>query len=201
MIGSPSLPVAPGYPDVRIVEISPTRVLAVDGAGMPEAVAADDPRGFQAAIQTLYPIAYTLHFALKRRGVEARVGTLEALWDVAPGTSPESATWTAIMPVPAEATGDEVEAAIAEVRRKKAPPAIDRVALVPFDEGLCAEIVHIGRYDAEQPTIARLHVAIAEAGCEMRGRHHEIYLSDPRRTPDERLRTVIRQPIARKAGA
>lgn len=199
MISTAMLPSAPDFPDVRFVDLSPTRVLAVDGTGMPDASAGDG--GFQAAIQTLYPIAYTLHFALKRRGVDARVGALEALWDVAPSATPATATWTAIMPVPAEATDDEVAAAIADVRQKKVPPAIDRVGLLPFHEGLSAEIVHVGPYDAEEPTIARLHGAIEAAGCKMRGRHHEIYLSDPRRTPPTKLRTVIRQPIERKTAS
>lgn len=211
MIHEAPLPSAPGFPDVRFVALAPTRVLAVDGTGMPEPTRPEattssatssgtsspiDPQAdFQAAIRTLYPIAYTIHFALKRRGVHAPVSAIEALWDIAPGTTPLAVTWTALMSMPPEASDDEISAAIEDVWRKKAPPAIDRVALVRFDEGLCAEIVHVGPYDAETPTIERLHAAIAAAGCTMRGRHHEIYVSDPRRTAASTLRTIIRQPV------
>jgi hypothetical protein len=88
-----------------------------------------------------------------------------------------------------------VEAAIADVRRKKAPPAIDGVRLEAFDEGLAVHVLHIGPYSAEKPDIDRLHARILELGCVPTGRHHEIYLSDPGRTAPEKLKTIIRQPM------
>jgi len=84
---------------------------------------------------------------------------------------------------------------LAEVRKKKDLAALDRVMFEPYHEGLSAQIMHIGPYAAEEPTIARLHRFIKENGYELSGKHHEIYLSDPRRTAPEKLRTILRQPI------
>lgn len=189
------LPTAPGYPDVRFLDVPRRRMFAISGSGSPEG----DP-AFRQAMETLYPVAYTLHFALKKaRGIRAPIGALEAVWyvegDAEPDTPGPSWRWTAMLPVPDEATDDEVVAAIDEVREKKAPAAIDRLAIEPLDEGLVAEITHVGPYDAEAPTIDRLRKAISVVGRLVRGPHHEIYLSDPNRTPPERLRTIIRYPI------
>jgi hypothetical protein len=101
--------------------------------------------------------------------------------------------------VPDQVSASDVEAARAELRRKRKPAALDRVRFERFEEGLSAQVMHLGPYDAELPTIERLHSFIADQGCEPRGKHHEIYLGDPRRTAPEKLRTVIRQPMTRKA--
>jgi hypothetical protein len=103
--------------------------------------------------------------------------------------------WTAILPLPAEASDDDVATASADLRRRRAPPALERLRVETLREGRCAEVLHIGPYDAERPTIERLHAAIAAAGHWPRGRHHEIYLGDPRRSAPQRLKTIIRQPI------
>lgn len=191
---------APRTGEVQFVHIDPRRVLAVDGHGTPGGPA------FQAAIGALYPVAYGLHFALRHRGINARVGPLEGLW-WQPGDLPVGAVqprqgdtgpwpWTLLIGVPVEATDAEVDAAIAAARAKRPSPALDRLRVVTLFEGDCAEVVHLGPYSAEGPTIARLHAAIEATGRAARGRHHEIYLGDPRRSAPERLRTVIRQPVA-----
>ena len=176
--------------------------MMIDGIGMPDETSGGGSTSFTAAIQALYGVAYTLHFELKKRGVAAAVGSLEALWSwgevegAQPLFQPDvTARWTALLPVPDEATAEEIDAAIAELRRKKDPPALALLRIETLAEGDCAEVMHVGAYDAEQPTIERLHAAIADAGRRPRGRHHEIYLGDPRRTPPQRLRTIIRQPI------
>ncbi len=189
------LPSAPGYPDVRFLDVPLRRMFTISGTGSPEG----DP-AFRQAMETLYPVAYTLHFALKKgRGISAPVGALEALWyvegDAEPDTPGPSWRWRAMLPVPDDATEDEIVAAIDEVREKKAPPSIDLLTVEPFDEGLAAEITHVGPYDAERPTIARLEEAIRAAGRLVRGPHHEIYVSDPNRTKPERLKTIIRYAI------
>jgi hypothetical protein len=189
------LPTAPGYPDVRFLVVPRRRMFTISGSGTPEG----DP-AFRQAMETLYPVAYTLHFALKRaRGITAPIGALEAVWyvegDAEPDTPGPSWHWTAMLPVPDEASDDEIVVAIDEVREKKAPAAIDRLGVEAFDEGLVAEITHVGPYDAEGPTLARLRKAIAVSGRLVRGSHHEIYVSDPNRTSPERLRTVIRYAI------
>ena len=186
---------------VRFLEVLDTRFFIVEGTGQ-----AGGPE-FTGAFGALYPVAYTVHFALKRRGVQAPIGALEGLfWIGEPGpitadqlaATPDPSigwTWRLMLPVPEEASAEEIEAAIAEVARKKAPPALDRLVVEPLVEGLCAQILHVGPYATEPGTIRRLHDAIAAAGLAPRGCHHEIYLSDPGRTDPGRIRTIIRQPV------
>ena len=207
---------------VRFLAVPSMRHLAVDGTGTP---GGDE---FREAFGALYPVGYTLHFALKARGVTASVGALEGLWWVdreepippeafgpagaaertgadaaamepaSPVAAAEPArpwSWRLLLPVPDEASDEEVAAAIAEVDRKKAPPALARLHVLTWEEGPSAQVLHVGPYDAEPATIASLHRAIADAGLRPRGCHHEIYLGDPNRSAPERLRTIIRQPV------
>ena len=182
---------------VRFLVVPRTRHFAVDGSGAP---GGDE---FREAFGALYPVAYTLHFGLRERGVQAPVGTLEGLFHVdgpaagvpAPDGAGDAWTWRLLLPVPAEATDDDIAAAIADVAAKKAPSALARLHVVDWEEGPSAQVLHVGPYAAEPPTIAALHAAITAAGLRPRGLHHEIYLGDPNRTAPERLKTVIRQPV------
>ncbi len=186
---------------VRLLEIPSRRYLAIDGTDQPGAT------GFREAIGTLYPVAYTLHFALKRRGVMAPVGALEGLyWIDQPGPisptqfaatpDPRAAwSWRLMLPVPDEGTDADVASAIDEVFAKKRPPLLDQLHAGTWEEGRVAQILHIGPYEAEAPTIERLHRAIADIGLRPRGCHHEIYIGDPNRTAPDRLKTLIRQPV------
>lgn len=186
---------------VRFLEVPKRRYLMIEGTAKP------GEQGFRDAMGTLYPVAYTLHFALKKRGVDAPVGGLEGLfWIGKPGPIDvpefEAASvsrrwsWRLQLPVPEAATAKDVAAAIDDVRRKKQPPLIDSLRCEPWKEGHVAQTMHVGRYDAEAPTIKRLHDAIAENGVTPAGCHHEIYISDPNRTAPEKLKTLIRQPVA-----
>jgi len=96
---------------------------------------------------------------------------------------------------PAHITTAHVATSAEQVRAKKNPPALDKLRFESFCEGLSVQIMHIGPYAEEAPTIRRLHEFAAEGGHRLRGKHHEIYLGDPRRTAPERLKTVIRQPV------
>jgi hypothetical protein len=199
-------PSAPSYPDVRFFEVPERSVLVVDRTGDPGAT-----DGFPSAIQTLYPVAYTMKFAVKERGLAFRMGMPEGLFSVDEGnpeafvtgpTIPSSWHWKAILEVPDAITQDDFAAAIEAIRakaqRKRAkplPPLLDDIRLERFEEGPVAEIMHVGPYEAEPPTIARLHAAISEAGLRMRGFHHEIYLGDPRKGDPSKLKTLIRQPV------
>jgi len=186
---------------VRFIDVPESRQFAVDSAGQP-----GGPE-FQAAFGALYPVAYTLHFALKKRDIDAPVGALEGLFwfdgteTITPssfsgeGPGPSAWRWSLRLPVPGPATDEEIRAAISEVARKKDPPTLARLCVVEWTEGPSAQILHVGPYSAEPPTIERLHAAIASAGLRPRGRHHEIYISDPNRAAPERLKTVIRQPV------
>jgi hypothetical protein len=108
--------------------------------------------------------------------------------------------WTLLIVQPDFLTEADFEAARAEARRKKGSPALDRVRLERFEEGLSAQVLHLGPYAAEAPTIERLHRSIAERGYRMAGKHHEIYLSDPRRAAPEKMKTILRQPVAPARG-
>ena len=89
----------------------------------------------------------------------------------------------------------QVDAAFEEVRRKKNPTALDKVRLERLEEGSSAQILYVGPFADVGPTIQRIHDFIHAAGKELCGKHHEIYMSDPRRTAPEKLKTIIRQPM------
>ena len=107
--------------------------------------------------------------------------------------------WTMMMMQPDAVTPEILISARQQALRKKALPALEKVRLESYQEGLSVQIMYYGAYADEGPTIARMHAYIRDEGYLPNGKHHEIYLGDPRRTPPEKLKTVIRQPV-RKAG-
>lgn len=184
---------------VRFVHVPYRRYLMVDGHEAPGGDA------FKQAISTLYPIAYTLHFKLRARGINAPVGALEGIyWQGAPGPiAPEAfaaglpgdaLNWLLMIAIPDAANDEEIASAIQAARAKADPTPLRPVRWEGWLEGDCAQILHIGNYDAEYPTIARLHEAIRDADYQPCGSHHEIYVSGPSSSP-ERMKTIIRQPI------
>jgi hypothetical protein len=182
---------------ITAVDVPPLSYLMVDGEGDPNKSPA-----FEQAIEALYSLSYTLKFSLKKspRPVDYGVMPLEGLW-WADGPRPfyeqeKSAwKWTAMILQPNFIGRKQVDAAFEEVRRRKNPAALDRVRLETLEEGTAAQILYVGPFAGEGPTIQRIHDFIHAAGKELRGKHHEIYLSDPRRTAPERLKTIIRQPM------
>jgi len=190
----------PSTREVSVVDVPPMNFLMIDGAGDPNV----SPE-YQQAIEALYSLSYTLKFMVKKSaGVNYVVMPLEGLWWTDdPGqfsmTNKDAWKWTAMIMQPEHVTPELFEEALAEVRQKKDLPALDRVKFEAYHEGLSAQIMHIGPYAAEEPTIARLHHFIRDNGYEPNGKHHEIYLSDPRRTAPEKLKTVLRQPIRKQA--
>lgn len=188
----------PGAKEPEIVEVPELNFLMVDGRGKP-----DTTGEFQEAIGALYPLAYGAKFALKKSGVDVRVMPLEALW-WSPGSSilktddPSRWRWTAMIMQPAQVTSRLIEEVRAEAMRKRPNPALPKVRLEAFREGTCAQVMHVGPYSAEKPTIEKLHAFIAAQGWKLAGKHHEIYLGDPRRAAPEKLRTIVRQPIAKR---
>jgi len=185
---------------VRFLEIPQRRFVMIDGEGQAGEVA------FTPRMPGLYATAWTLRFALKRRGVMTKVGPLEGLWwttdgatdlDAILGPDADHATWrwTLLIGLPDEADDSEVEAALAVGWGKLVAPFAASLRVEPFAEGPCAQILHIGPYATERPTIEALHAAILEAGLALRGRHHEIYLGDPQRSAPDKLKTLLRQPV------
>lgn len=180
-----------------LVEVPEMPFLMVDGKGDPES----EP--FQRAVEALYSLAYTVKFSRKKTGGEDFwVRPLEGLWSVeAPGCWDEASRsawlWTAMIPLPDSVTPDELDHAREEVARRKELPALDEVRLERWQEGLSAQIMHVGPYAEEPPTIAQLHEFVDASGYRLRGRHHEIYMGDPRRTAPENLKTILRHPVER----
>lgn len=186
---------------VRFLIVPERRYFMIDGCGAPGG------SSFQAAFAALFPVAYTVHYTLKRRGVAARVGVVEGLYWFGDAEVPVHTAafaqhdardwrWRLLLPVPEEATADEIQGAIAEVARTKAPPALEHLRVETWREGPSAQILHVGSYASETATIARLQDELAAAGLRPHGCHHEIYISDPNRTAADRLKTIIRQPVA-----
>lgn len=191
----------PSAKKVEVVDAPAMNFLMVDGVGDP-----NSSQPYMDALEALYALTYTLKFGLKQvEGVNYRVAPLEGLWwsdamDVFLAGAREKWQWTMMIAQPSVVTSEWVERASEEVRRKKNPPALQLVRFASFQEGLAAQIMHIGPYATEAPTIQRLHEFIHAQGGVFDGRvqkHHEIYLGDPRRAAPEKLKTVIRQPFTR----
>lgn len=191
---------APSSDDFALVEVPEMQYLAVDGHGDPNTAQA-----YADAIEALFGVSYTLKFDSKNTlGRDFVVGPLEALWradDMTAFTSrdKDSWDWTALIVQPDWITADMVDAAIAKLRSKKSLAATDELRLLTLNEGLSVQILHIGSYDDEAPTLDRLHHEYLPVnGLDFNGDHHEIYLSDARRTEPAKLKTVLRQPVRRR---
>ncbi|MGX5777285.1 GyrI-like domain-containing protein [Methylorubrum zatmanii] len=169
--------------------------LKVDGAGDPNSAAA-----YREAITWLYGVSYAVKFAAKALGQDYVVPPLEALWWADdPGSfvrrEKETWRWTVMIPAPDIVTDAMFEAAAAKIGAKLGPRPVS-LRFEPYAEGRSLQILHIGRYDDEGPTLARLHHEVMPGrGVTFNGPHHEIYLSDPRKTEAAKLRTILRQPI------
>ena len=184
---------------VRLLRIPPHRFVMIDGTGPPV------PESFGTRMPGLYGTAYGLRFMLKGRGIDGRVGPLEGLWWTTDGSrdldaifaAKETDTWrwTLMITLPPEATDDEVETQLAIARTRLHPTLAPSLRTEVFEEGTVAQLMHVGPYNEERPTIELLHAQIQATGFRPTGCHHELYLGDPRRAAPERLRTIIRQPV------
>jgi hypothetical protein len=183
--------------EVVQVDVPALRFLMIDGEGDPNT----SPQ-YAEAVEALFSVSYTAKFMLKKSAqqIDYAVMPLEGLWwsdDMSSFTSNDRSKWKWTMMIlqPHVVEDAVVHAAIAEVKRKKALPAIEALRLEHFTEGLCAQILHVGPFTEEGPTIQRVHDFI-EARSALTGKHHEIYLSDIRRADPSKWKTIIRQPMA-----
>ena len=181
-----------------IVNAPELAYLMIDGHGDPNTAAE-----YGEAIEALYAVAYSAKFAVKGSpdGIDYGVMPLEGLWwtpDMSKFTTENKSAWewTLMIMQPDQVTTEVFEDAWAKAAKKKSLAAIPKVRLERLTEGLVAQITHIGPYAAEGPTIQTLHAFIADRGYQRRGKHHEIYLGDPRRVDPEKLKTILRQPVA-----
>lgn len=179
----------------ELVEVPELSFLMVDGVGDPNTASE-----YTDAVGTLYAVAYALRFDLRRDGIDEKVMPLEGLWsggtEADVWSSRDDWRWTMLIAVPDAAEGAALDRALDRASSKRAPASLDRLRLERFAEGRAAQVLHVGPYgEAERPTVERLHEFIAAEGLRERGRHHEVYLADPRRTAPERLRTILRHPV------
>jgi hypothetical protein len=186
----------PSKKDFQIVEVPPLNFLMITGHGDPN-TAAD----YTAAVETLYGVAYKLKFHSKKSGQDYIVPPLEGLWwaknldSFTTSRDKSQWDWTMMIMTPDWITKEDYQLAL-EDSVKKDLPAIQKLRFDRYDEGLCVQILHLGSYDDEGPVLARLHKEwMPENGYKFNGKHHEIYLSDPRRVEPEKLKTILRQPI------
>nr|WP_277817955.1 GyrI-like domain-containing protein [Dietzia sp. CW19] len=184
-----------------MVEVPPMRFLTADGSGNPN-TSADYGR----VLEALYTCSYAVRAVARvELGRVHTVGPLEGLWyaddlGVFTARDKDAWAWTMMIWQPDRVTADMVASAVETVTRRKPHVAVDRVRLEEFAEGPAVQTLHVGPYDAEGPVIARMHEqAITGRGLIASGHHHEIYLSDARKTEPARLRTILRQPVASAA--
>ena len=185
----------------RLVKVPRQNFLAIEGQG--------DPSGtdFQQAVEALYSTAYTLKFMIKKgetklEPIDYKVPPLEAQWYAENMASFVSGRrdlwqWTAMIAAPEFITAKLVKDAIEVAKKKKPLARLSDVSLLKQSDGLSAQIMHIGPYSEEAPTIQRLHEFIKDSGYKLSGRHREIYFGDPRRSAPEKLRTILRQPCTK----
>jgi hypothetical protein len=178
------------------VDVPSMNFLMIDGIGDP-----NTSTEYKEAVETLYILAYAVKFAArKKQAVDYSVMPLEGLWwadDMTAYTAADrdSWKWTMMIMQPEVVTQEMVAEIREEVQAKKQPPALAKLRFEPLPEGLSVQILYFGPFKNEGPTIARLHTFIHDNGYTEAGKHHEIYLSDLRRTDPEKLKTVIRQPM------
>jgi len=186
----------PSAKQVAIINVPKMNFLMIDGKGDPNTA-----QEYKDAVEALFAVSYALKFMVKKeREVDFGVLPLEGLWwtsNVAKFSMEDKDKWkwTSLIMQPEYVADDFVSRAFEQVRKKKNPPALPKMRFEGFQEGLSAQTMHIGLYSAEGPTIENLHNFIKDNGYELRGKHHEIYLSDPRRSAPEKLKTILRQPM------
>ncbi|HZD11827.1 MAG TPA: GyrI-like domain-containing protein [Candidatus Binatia bacterium] len=194
---------APSAKKVELVDVPGLQFATIEGAieaGHEPGTSPD----FQQATEALYGIAYTLKFASKKRAdnpIDYPVMALEGLWWVDDSkfdiTVKDNWHWRLMILQPEHIDDEMFQEALQQLQRKRDNPALSRLSLQAFHEGLCVQTMHIGPYSAEPATVARMEAFAAENGYQMCGEHHEIYLGDPRRAAPEKLRTILRHPVQR----
>ena len=186
----------PSAKKVSIVDVPTMNFLMIDGQGNPNTV-----ESYGQAVEALYAVSYALKFMIKKGALAVDYGVmpLEGFWwgedmNQFSVDSKDDWLWTAMIMQPEYVTEELVNETRQLVETKKNPPALPLMRFEPYDEGQAAQILYTGPYADEAPTIQRIHQHIEDNGGQLQGKHHEIYLNDPRRTATEKLKTVIRQP-------
>ncbi len=191
----------PSAKEVSVVDVPKLKFIMLDGAIEPGKSPGNSPN-FELSMSALYSMAYTLKFMSKKREIDPIdyiLMGLEGLWWVEEGefdiNEPGNWLYTLMILQPDHITEEMFSLALEQLVKKKPNPFNNRLRLEAFHEGLCLQIMHIGPYSEEMRTIARMDAFAEENGYRMHGKHHEIYLGDPRRTDPSKLKTVLRHPV------
>lgn len=186
----------PPTKEVVEVDVPEMNFLMVDGRGDP-----NTSQEYAAAVEVLFQVSYALKFMVKKGSLAIDYGvmSLEGLWwadDMSAFTAGDKSNWlwTMMIMQPEFVSREMVDKAVQEVAKKKQPAAISKLRFEAFTEGKAAQIMHIGPFSEEGPTVEKVHVYIDARG-QRRGKHHEIYLTDIRKADPTNWRTVIRQPF------
>ena len=180
----------------QLIDVPQIQYLMIDGHGDPNTALS-----YQDALKTLYPVAYKLKFASKLAGRDYVMPPLEGLWwadqmeSFTVARDKSQSDWTMMLMVPDWLGPDDFAQALDTAQSSGELPAGDKIRLGCLSEGSCVQVLHIGSYDDEAPVLARMHEYIKDQDMDLSGKHHEIYLSDPRRVQPEKLRTILRQPV------
>lgn len=180
-----------------IVDVPPMRFFTIQGVG-----GVGKEGDFQEALQAVFSLGYPVKFGAKKRlEIDYPIMPLEGLYWNADGGfefdpgKPERMAWKLIMMVPDAIPEDFIEQMRAEIAEKKDVPRLSDVSLETIAEGTSVQIMYVGPYDQETPTIQRMLAFAADEGYEVAGPHHEIYIGDPNRAAPEKLKTVLRYPV------
>lgn len=189
---------APSTKEIVRVDVPEMNFLMIDGEGDPNTA-----QSFSDAIEALYSVSYTLKFMVKKGPLSIDYGVmlLEALWwademSAFSSGKKDDWKWTVMIMQPEFITGEMVKVATETVAKKKKPVALPLLRFETFKEGKAAQTLYVGPFSEEGLTIEKVHQFISENGGQLVGKHHEIYLSDPRRTAQEKWKTIIRQPMS-----
>lgn len=186
----------PNSKNVSFVEVPEFNYLAIDGKGDP-----NNSKEYKDSIEALMATSYKTKFIMKKEhGKDYVVMPLEGLWwaEDMENFSLDAKSewkWTSLILQPTFVKEEHITQAKEETTLKKDLPSLEKIKFIEFEEGFSAQILHIGPYSEEGPTVEKIHNKIQEEGYEFNGPHHEIYLSDIRRAKPENLKTIIRQPV------
>jgi len=187
----------PSTKQVELVDVPQMNFLMIDGRGDPNT----SPE-YQDAIEALYGLSYAIKFMVKKGDLAIDYGVLplEGLWwveDMSQFSVEDKGNWewTMMIMQPDIVTSQLVQEAVEQVKKKKNPVALPKVRFEAYSEGKAAQVMHIGPFSEEGPTVEKVHKFIEDEGCKRKGKHHEIYLSDIRKAAPEKWKTIIRQPM------
>lgn len=187
---------APSAKEISVVRVPKLNFLSIDGKGDP-----NTSQEYKEAIEALFPVAFKIKFTAKKElGKDYAVMPLEGLWwaeDMRKFSIDDKGSWLwkSLIMQPDFITQKIFQKAVNEVKAKKNLPALGKIKFETLDEGLSAQILYIGPFSDEKSTIEKIHNFIQEQGGSLTQKHHEIYLSDPRKTAPAKLKTIIRQPF------